>query len=524
MASPRYLSAEFGVVTVAEPSTSSRTIPSNVLELEGISKSFGHVRANDNISLTFRSGEVHCILGENGAGKTTLMRVIAGLITPDSGTILLRDQDVTIRDPFHASELGIQMVHQHFALIDTLTVVENLYLARIASVYGRLDLHGLRREIRELGEAHGLAVDPDAVVYNLSVGAQQRVEIIRALLLRADVLILDEPTSVLTPQETTDLFQLIRQLTATGVSVIFISHKLSEVMEISDRISVLRGGRHITTFNGHEATAENLSEAMVGRPIVERSFVTGDSEAPRRVGPSLIMRGVSTSNEPDSVQLRNISLEVFPGEILGIAGVDGNGQSELVDVVLGHRKLTGGSVELLGENHRSRVAHIPDDRVAKGLIPNMTIWQNILLRRQGDSRFLTRRGVVRKDSARKATVSDVAIFGLQRDVANMLPPMLSGGMQQRVLLSRELVGSPGLIIAAQPTRGLDIAGTQFVRTTLDAMRTEKAAILLVSTELDEILALADRIAVMFRGQIIGEMPNRDADVVRLGLLMGGENT
>lgn len=524
MASPLYLSADPGVVAMDEPSTLSRTVPSGVLELEGICKSFGPVRANDNISLTFRYGEVHSILGENGAGKTTLMRVIAGLITPDSGTMLLHDQEVTIRDPFHASELGVQMVHQHFALIDTLTVIENLYLARISHIYRRLDLQDLRREVRELSEAHRLAVDPDAVVSNLSVGAQQRVEIIRALLLRADVLILDEPTSVLTPQETMDLFRLIRQLTATGVAVIFISHKLAEVMEISDRISVLRGGRHITTLDGHEATAENLSEAMVGRPIVERSFVTGDSDISRRVEPSLIVRDVTTSDEPDSVQLRNVSLEVCPGEILGIAGVDGNGQSELVDVILGHRKLTEGSVELRSENGLSRMAHIPDDRVAKGLIPNMTIWQNILLRRQGDSRFLTRKGVVRRDSARKATARDVAIFGLQRDVANMLPPMLSGGMQQRVLLSRELVGSPGVIIAAQPTRGLDIAGTQFVRTTLDTLRTEEAAILLVSTELDEILALADRIAVMFRGQIIGEMPNRDADVVKLGLLMGGEDT
>ena len=263
---PLAFSADPGVVAMDEPSTIGRTVPSNVLELEGIHKSFGPVRANDSISLTFRSGEVHSILGENGAGKTTLMRVIAGLISPDSGTILLRDQEVAIRDPFHASELGVQMVHQHFALIDTLTVIENLYLARITKVYGRLDLQELRREVEDLSEAHRLSVDPDAVVSNLSVGAQQRVEIIRALLLRADVLILDEPTSVLTPQETMDLFRLIRQLTATGVSVIFISHKLAEVMEISDRISVLRGGRHITTFDGREATAENLSEAMVGDP------------------------------------------------------------------------------------------------------------------------------------------------------------------------------------------------------------------------------------------------------------------
>ena len=263
---------------MGEPSARSRHSPSNALEFEGICKAFGPVRANDNISLTVRSGEVHSVLGENGAGKTTLMRIIAGLITPDRGTISLGGQPVNIRDPLHASELGIQMVHQHFALIDTLTVTENLHLARITNVYRRLDLQELRREIQELSDTHRLPVEPDALVANLSVGSQQRVEIARALLLQADVLILDEPTSVLTPHETTDLFRLIRQLTATGVSIIFISHKLSEVMEISDRISVLRGGRHIMTIDGDEATAENLSEAMVGRPIVERSFVTGDSE------------------------------------------------------------------------------------------------------------------------------------------------------------------------------------------------------------------------------------------------------
>lgn len=527
MASLRDISANPGVMAMIESSARSRPSPSNALEFQGICKAFGPVRANDNISLTVRTGEVHSILGENGAGKTTLMRIIAGLITPDRGTISLRGQPVNIRDPLHASELGIQMVHQHFALIDTLTVTENLYLARIKNVYRLLDLHELRREIQELSQTHRLSVEPDALVANLSVGAQQRVEIARALLLQADVLILDEPTSVLTPHETIDLFQLIRQLTASGVSVIFISHKLAEVMEISDRISVLRGGRHITTIDADEATAENLSEAMVGRPIVERSFVTGDSTASQRVEPALVVREVTTHDSPESVQLRSVSLEVFPGEILGIAGVDGNGQSELVDVILGHRKPTEGSVELRSEgqsNSRSGVAHIPDDRVSKGLIPNMTIWQNVLLRREGDPRFLTKNGVVRKESARKATSQDVAIFGLQRDVADLLPSMLSGGMQQRVLLARELAGAPGVVIAAQPTRGLDIAGTQFVRTTLDELRTEGTAILLVSTELDEILALADRIAVMFRGRIIGEMPNRDADVLHLGLLMGGKES
>ncbi len=510
---------------MGEPTARSRHTPSNALEFQGICKAFGPVRANDNISLTVRSGEVHSILGENGAGKTTLMRIIAGLITPDKGSISLRGQPVSIRDPLHASELGIQMVHQHFALIDTLTVTENLHLAQITNVYRRLDLQELRREIRKLSKTHRLPVEPDALVANLSVGSQQRVEIARALLLQADVLILDEPTSVLTPHETTDLFRLMRQLTATGVSIIFISHKLSEVMEISDRISVLRGGRHIMTIDGDKATAENLSEAMVGRPIVERSFVTGDSNIPPRAEPALAVREVTTNDDPESVQLRNVSLEVFPGEILGIAGVDGNGQSELVDVILGHRKPAEGSVELRGEsqlNGRSRVAHIPDDRVAKGLIPNMTIWQNLLLGRAGDPRFLTKNGVVRRESARKATSSDVATFGIQRDVADLLPSMLSGGMQQRVLLARELAGAPSVIIAAQPTRGLDIAGTQFVRTTLDTLRVEGAAILLVSTELDEILALADRIAVMFRGEIIGETSNQDAEVVRLGLLMGGE--
>jgi simple sugar transport system ATP-binding protein len=496
----------------------------HALEVKGISKAFGSVRANDNISLDIRRGEIQSLLGENGAGKTTLVRIIAGLITPDSGTISLSGEEVEVRDPLHASELGIQMVHQHFALIDTLTVAENLHLARLSHLHKRIELQSVRDDVSKLAKANQLLIEPDALVSDLSVGARQRVEIARALLLQADVLILDEPTAVLTPQETAELFRLMRGLTAEGVSIIFISHKLSEVLEISDRISVLRHGRLVETFDVVKATSEVLSTAMVGRQIIDRSYRTGKADTKTNVEPALSVRRVTTAARSGVVQLKEISFEVFPGEILGVAGIDGNGQSELVDAVIGLDNPVSGSVEVAeaGQpNGKSPMAHIPDDRAAKGLIPSLTIWENILLGRAGDPRYIVR-GVVRRSAARAAAREELALFGIKRDIVDIFPPMLSGGMQQRVLLARELAGAPTVIIAAQPTRGLDIQGAEFIRSTFDSLRADGAAILLVSTELEEILALTDRVVVMFRGTIVGEFRTEEADLVSLGLMMGGQ--
>ena len=496
------------------------------LRLDRICRRFGNLRANDDISLTIRQGEIHAVLGENGAGKSTLMRIVAGVISPDSGDIYVDGVKVDIHSPHDAARHGIQMVHQHFALIEPLTVAENLHLARVKRMRERVVLTDVREELFRLRDEYGLHLDPEARVHELSIGSRQRLEISRALLLRARILILDEPTAVLTPNEVDDFFRLLRTLQRRGVSIIFISHKLAEVLAISDRITVLRQGRVADSLPTSTATVERLSLAVVGQPI---RIGKRQGSAPPRVAapPALELRDISTKPARDRVQLRNINLMVRPGEVLGIAGIDGNGQSELVDVVVGAVKPQMGAVRILGAAARvggraPKLAHIPDDRGRKGLVLSMTCKDNLLLRLRDDPRFF-RFGLIRRQSARDYATALLKQFMVRTSALDMPAGTLSGGNQQRLLLARELAGAPQMIVAAQPTRGLDVAGAAFVHETLRDHRDRGAGILIVSTELEELLALADRIIVMFRGEFMGEVPADDADLLQLGfMMMGGE--
>jgi simple sugar transport system ATP-binding protein len=497
------------------------------LRLERISRRFGELKANDEISITIRKGEVHALLGENGAGKSTLMRIVAGVISPDSGTIHVDGRQADIRSPHDAGRLGIQMVHQHFALIGSLTVAENLHLARATSMRGRVVLDDIRAELAHLRSEYGIQLDPDALVDDLTVGSQQRLEIARALILNARVLVLDEPTAVLTPTEVEDLFRLLRNLRRDGVAIIFISHKLAEVLAISDRVTVLRQGRVVDSLETRTATIERLSLAVVGRPVSlgRRERVSAACSTDVAV---LELDGVSTAAAPDRVQLRDVSLAVRSGEIVGIAGVDGNGQSELIDVVVGIVAPTAGTVRTVEPGPVAHadaalmLAHIPDDRGRKGLVLSMTCLDNILLRHRHDPR-LFRFGMVRAGSARQHVAGLLRRFMVRDSAIDEPAGRLSGGNQQRVLLARELDGAPQIIVAGQPTRGVDVAGAAFVHDTLRAYRDRGAGILMVSTELEELLALSDRILVMFRGQVMGEVRGECADPLELGAMMMGNH-
>lgn len=495
------------------------------LRLDRISRRFGELKANDEISITIRKGEVHAILGENGAGKSTLMRVVAGVISPDSGSIWVDGKEADIRSPHDAGRLGIQMVHQHFALIGSLTVAENLHLARVTSMRERVTLSDVRAELAHLRSEYGIQLNPSALVDDLTVGSQQRLEIARALLLKARVLVLDEPTAVLTPSEVEDLFRLLRDLRRDGVAIIFISHKLSEVLAISDRVTVLRQGKVVDSLEASSATIERLSEAVVGRPV---PLGRRRREAGRRAngGPVLECVGVSTDPAPDRVALRNISFTVGAGEIVGIAGVDGNGQSELIDVVVGVSKPAAGTIRFVEELVGLRadaghaLAHIPDDRGRKGLVLNMSCLDNILLRHCHDPR-LFRFGMIRRSSSREHAAALLRRFMVRATAIDEPAGRLSGGNQQRVLLARELVDSSRIIVAGQPTRGVDVAGAAFVHDVLREYRDRGAGILMISTELEELLALSDRILVMFRGEVMGEVPGESADPLELGAMMMG---
>jgi ABC-type uncharacterized transport system ATPase subunit len=497
----------------------------DALRLVGVTRRFDRLTANDDISLAIARGEVHAILGENGAGKSTLMRIVSGIISADSGEIFIDGVRADIKSPLDAARYGIQMVHQHFALVGSLTVAENLHLAQSTSLLEPVSLRKVRGELDQLARNYGIALDPDALVDQLPVGSQQRVEIARAMLLRARILVLDEPTAVLTPREVADLFRLLRSLKSAGVSIIFISHKLTEVMALADRVTVLRGGRVVESLDTATATVERLSFAILGQSL-ERARQPSVRPSVIESRPALELTNVSTTKRRDRVMLQGINLAVRQGEIVGVAGVDGNGQSELVDVVVGMTRPATGTVHLGEETAKRRSAgfnlsHIPDDRARKGLVLSMSCLDNLLLRRRED-RELFRFGFIRWGRARKFGSAILRRFMVRGSALEMPAGTLSGGNQQRVLLARELVENPRIIIAAQPTRGVDVAGAFFVHDTLRQYRDRGAGILLVSTELDELLAMSDRIVVMFRGQIMGELPADRADPLQLGAMMMGQ--
>lgn len=495
--------------------------PEVALELRGITKRFGDLVANDGIDLDVRRGEIHALLGENGAGKTTVMRVAYGLSHADSGEIRVGGRVVHVRSPRDAIAAGIGMVTQHFSLVRPMTVAENLALGRSGGL--RLDLDAARRTAADASSRFGIRVDPDAVVGDLSVGEQQRVEILKALARDCRILILDEPTAVLVPQEVDALFSTLRRLVGDGLGVVFISHKLGEVRAISQRVSVLRRGRMIGTVPGDTEEGE-LARMMVGRPIAGAQRTARGEEGTGGQG-VLSIRDLRVAGPHGITVIDGLTLDVRAGEILGMAGVSGNGQTELVDVLSGMRTPLGGSIAVDGvdvtgcgpaEMVSAGVGRIPEDRHAI-LIPDLSVAYNLVLERLDEFR---RAGRLDERAIRDHADQLIERFAI-RARPNDRVGTLSGGNIQKVLLARVLSRDPKVVVVSQPTRGLDVAATEYVRAQLLARRAAGAGILLVSEDLDELTELADRLVVIYEGRIVGEMAVRDADPERLGLLMAG---
>jgi general nucleoside transport system ATP-binding protein len=496
-----------------------------VLELRGITKQFPGVLANDHIDFDLRRGEVHALLGENGAGKSTLMSILYGLYTADSGQVLMNGKPVTIASPKHAIELGIGMVHQHFMLIPVMTVTENIVLAQEPKHAGvLLDYDTATARVRELSESFGLAVNPNARISAITVGQQQRVEILKALYRGADILILDEPTAVLTPQEAQELFQIIDELKAQGKAIVFISHKLNEVLEIADRISVLRRGKLIETIPREGATEAGLARSMVGREVLLRV-----EKKPGQPGePLLQVQDVVVRDDRGLDAVRGVSFEVRAGEIVGIAGVDGNGQSELIDALTGLRHPASGTIHVGGEELSRATArealdagmgHIPEDRQRRGLVLEFNLAENLALHDYGREPF-SRLGWINPRNWLRWARGLLQEFDVRGGGPSTRGASLSGGNQQKVVIAREVSRNPSVLIAAQPTRGLDVGAIEFVHRRLVEQRDAGKAVLLVSLELEEIVSLSDRILVLYEGRLVAEFPP-DVSEEELGFAMVG---
>ncbi|MEW5956445.1 MAG: ABC transporter ATP-binding protein [Chloroflexota bacterium] len=497
-----------------------------VLELRGITKQFPGVLANDNINLTLEKGEIHALLGENGAGKTTLMNILYGLYKPTQGEIFINDKQVEITGPTDAIRQGIGMVHQHFMLVPVLTVTENVMLGEESIHNGLfLDRKKVADRIRAISQKYGLHVDPNAYIKNLPVGIQQRVEIIKVLYRDANVLILDEPTAVLTPQEVEELFGIIKSLVAQGVSLIFITHKLKEVLAVADRITVIRRGRTVGTTTPAKADQQSLAEMMVGRPV-ELMVKKKPAQA---IEPMLVVQDLYVNDDRGGMAVAGVSFDVKAGEVLGIAGVQGNGQTQLVEALTGLRRVESGAVKINGQEatHASPrqiteigVAHVPEDRQRDGLVLSYPLTDNIVLNTYYLKPF-ARGGVINEDEVRKITSRVVKEFDVRTPGIEVTVATLSGGNQQKVIVAREFSRPIKLLIAAQPTRGLDVGSIEYIHQRIIEKRDQGTAVLLVSTELDEIRALSDRIAVMFEGKIVDILPAQRVTKEQLGLLMCG---
>lgn len=497
-----------------------------VLELHGITKRFPGVLANDNIDITLEEGEIHALLGENGAGKTTLMNILYGLYQPDQGEIRVRGKPITVHSPSDAIAAGIGMVHQHFMLIPVFTVTENVMLgSEDVKPGGFLNRADAARKIRQISDQYNLQVDPDAYVKDLPVGVQQRVEIIKLLYREADILILDEPTAVLTPQEADELSEIMRNLVAKGKSIIFITHKLREVMEVSDRITVIRRGKVVGATTPGEADQNKLAEMMVGR-AVNLDLERVPSKAGERV---LAVKDLMVVDQRKQVAVDGVSFEVFAGEILGVAGVQGNGQTELVEAVTGMRKVQSGLIMMLGEDITAAqprkvtelgAAHVPEDRQRDGLILSFPIEDNLILNTYYQQPF-THGVVLDEAQIRKQADRLVQEFDIRTPSSMTSAGSLSGGNQQKVIVAREFSRPIKLLVASQPTRGLDVGSVEYIHGRILRKRDEGCAVLLVSSELDEIMALSDRIAVMYRGKIVDVVPAAEATKEKIGLLMAG---
>lgn len=497
-----------------------------VLELRGVTKSFPGVLANDHIDLTLNEGEILALLGENGAGKTTLMNILYGLYSPDEGEIFIRGQKVTIRSPHDAIARGIGMVHQHFMLIPVFTVTENVMLGN-ESVKGGiiLDRAVVAERIREISKRFGLKVNPDAHVEDLSVGAQQRVEIIKVLYREADILIFDEPTAVLTPQEVDDLFQVIHSLVEQGKSLIFITHKLNEVMAIADRIMVLRNGKLVGTTTPDQATEASLASMMVGREVLLE--VEKEAQKPGEV--VLEVKDLHVRDDRHLLAVKGVSFQVKAGEILGVAGVQGNGQTELVEALTGLRKVEDGRVTVLGHDTTTASpreitevgsAHVPEDRLRDGLVLTLSVADNLVLNTYYQPPF-SKGMSLKREEINKAAEMRVEQFDVRTPSISVPVSNLSGGNQQKVIVAREFSRPIKLLIASQPTRGLDVGSIEYIHKRIIEKRDEGCAVLLVSPELEEVMSLSDRIAVVFEGKILDIMPAQQATREKLGLLMAG---
>ena len=497
----------------------------SLLEMRGIVKRFGDLTALGGVDLVVAEREIHALLGENGAGKSTLMNVLYGLYRPDAGTIALRGSEAQIRSPRDAIRAGIGMIHQHFMLVGPLSVAENVVLGDERSG-PFLRTRELATRVRALEERFGIAVDPEARVEELPLGLQQRVEILKVLYRGSDLLVFDEPTAVLTPQEVDELFAIVRTLRAEGKTVIFITHKLREVFAVTDRITVLRGGHNAGELVTADSNAAEIARLMVGRelrPLAPRAAAAAAAPA------VLEIRGLEAKSERGAAALRGIDLAVARGEILGVAGVGGNGQSELAECILGLRRPSGGTIAIGGTDvsrddpkrtRRRGVAYVPEDRRLEGLVLAFTVADNLILGKQDrppySRRAVLQPTVIAREGARVAREFDVRPPNPRAIVGN-----LSGGNQQKVVLGRELSEAPALIVASQPTRGLDIGSTEYVWDRLLEQRARGCAVLLISSELDEIRALSDRIAVIFEGRIVATLAAAEATEERLGLLMVG---
>ena len=493
------------------------------LELRGVSKSFGNLIANDQINLKVGKGEIHAILGENGAGKSTLMNIVYGLLQPDSGEILVDDQTVKIYEPSDAIKNGIGMVHQHFMLIPVFTVAENIALGREKSKFGIMSLAEIKIKIKKLSEEFKFDIDPDAIIEDLPVGVQQRVEIVKALMYDAKVLILDEPTAVLTPQETDELLNVMKVLKSKGTSIIFITHKLREVKEVADKITIIRLGKVVGT-QLPTASQEELANLMVGRQVDLAPNKTVFSPGAN----VLEINNLNIFNDAGRKVVNNLSLNIRAGEIVAIAGVQGNGQSELARALLNLEKHSSGSIKLDGQeilgftvrdSLRSGIAYIPESRELDGLISTFSITENLILDVH-DLEPVASRGQLNRAYIQNNATTLVKEFDVRTQSIEDHSSSLSGGNKQKVVLARELSREVKLVVAAQPTRGLDVGSIEFVYEKLLAERANKKAILLISSELDEVMELADRIAVIYKGEIVGVV---DSDVSRekLGLMMAG---
>jgi len=495
------------------------------LELRGITKRFGSLVANDHIDLTVEPGEIHCLLGENGAGKSTLMNVLYGLYQADEGDILLDDAVQHFAGPGEAMRAGIGMVHQHFMLIPVFTVAENVMLGHEETKFGgRLDLAAARSKVREISARFGFDVDPDALIEDLPVGVQQRVEIIKALSRDAQILVFDEPTAVLTPQETDELMSIMRQLRDTGTAIVFITHKLREVREVADRITVIRLGKVVGEASPTASNAE-LASMMVGRAVE----LTVEKAPAQPGGPALIVQNLSVIDHAAQLVVNDVSFEVRAGEILAVAGVQGNGQTELTEALLGLQPRITGRITLDGRllsglsvRHvlDAGVGFIPEDRNEDGLVGEFSIAENLILDRSGGSPFV-RGGTLRLGYLNEYAEEMVREFDVRAQGVSTPVGRLSGGNQQKVVLARELGRELRLFVAAQPTRGLDVGSIEFVHRRIVETRDAGIPVIVVSTELDEVAALADRIAVMYRGGIVGIVPG-DTPRDVLGLMMAGE--